>query len=74
MSAASSDTELTERFRPVFARIAEGTLERERSRLLPFEPIDWLREAGFVALRVPLGRLRPADDRKRHHGVRCRTR
>lgn len=44
---------LTERFRPVFARIAAGTSQRESDRALPYEPVQWLREAGFGALRVP---------------------
>ncbi|EJM11361.1 acyl-CoA dehydrogenase [Pseudomonas sp. GM18] len=53
----SSDTEyqaLAERFRPIFARIAAGALEREQSRSLPFEPVKWLKEAGFGAVRVPV--------------------
>ncbi|WP_296263710.1 acyl-CoA dehydrogenase family protein [Pseudomonas sp. UBA6562] len=45
---------LAARFRPLFARIAEGSLERERTRTLPFEPIRWLKEAGFGAVRVPV--------------------
>lgn len=44
---------LAERFRPIFARIAEGAVERERERSLPYEPIRWLKEAGFGAVRVP---------------------
>lgn len=44
--------ELAGRFRPVFARIAEGALEREHRRELPFEQVGWLRDAGFGALRV----------------------
>jgi alkylation response protein AidB-like acyl-CoA dehydrogenase len=44
---------LAERFRPIFARIAEGAVARERTRGLPYEPIDWLRRAGFGALRIP---------------------
>lgn len=44
---------LAARFRPVFARIAEGALERERTRTLPYAPVQWLREAGFGAVRVP---------------------
>ncbi|GAA3680889.1 acyl-CoA dehydrogenase family protein [Arthrobacter ginkgonis] len=44
---------LAARFRPVFDRIAEGALERERHRELPYEPVRWLVEAGFTALRVP---------------------
>lgn len=45
---------LKARFRPVFDRIAEGALRRERERILPFEEIGWLRESGFTALRVPV--------------------
>lgn len=44
---------LAARFRPIFARIAEGTVERERNRALPYEPIEWLKKAGFGAVRVP---------------------
>lgn len=40
-------------FRPIFERIAAGTLEREAQRILPREPIQWLKQAGFGALRVP---------------------
>lgn len=40
-------------FRPIFARIAEGSIARERTRTLPTEPIRWLKEAGFGALRIP---------------------
>lgn len=45
---------LKARFRPLFARIAEGAVRRERERILPFEEIGWLKEAGFTALRVPV--------------------
>jgi alkylation response protein AidB-like acyl-CoA dehydrogenase len=50
---AASYTELAERFAPVFDRIAEGALERELGRTLPFEQVTWLKEAGFGRLRVP---------------------
>ena len=33
--------------------IAEGAPEREADRRLPFEQVEWLREAGFGKLRVP---------------------
>ncbi|BCT74680.1 acyl-CoA dehydrogenase [Sinomonas cyclohexanicum] len=49
----ASYAELTERFAPVFARIAEGALERELGRTLPFEHVGWLKEAGFGRIRVP---------------------
>lgn len=45
--------ELAERFRPIFARIAEGAVARERTRTLPYAEVDWLRQAGFGALRIP---------------------
>ncbi|BCT33239.1 acyl-CoA dehydrogenase family protein [Pseudomonas protegens] len=45
---------LAERFRPIFQKIAAGAVEREHSRTLPYEPIQWLKEAGFGALRVPV--------------------
>ncbi len=45
--------ELAARFRPVFARIAEGAVAREQSRTLAYEPVAWLREAGFGAVRIP---------------------
>ncbi|ATN36581.1 monooxygenase (plasmid) [Rhizobium sp. ACO-34A] len=44
--------DLLEKYGPVFRRIAEGTLERERNRQLPHEQIAWLKEAGFPAVRV----------------------
>ncbi|WP_454873683.1 acyl-CoA dehydrogenase family protein [Paraburkholderia xenovorans] len=47
------DDPLTRRFAPVFARIAEGALEREQRRELAYEPVEWLREAGYTRLRVP---------------------
>ncbi|MFC6340135.1 monooxygenase [Pseudomonas sp. CCM 7891] len=45
---------LATRFRPIFARIAEGAVARERERALPYEQIQWLKEAGFGAVRVPV--------------------
>ncbi|WP_354181366.1 acyl-CoA dehydrogenase family protein [Arthrobacter sp. UYP6] len=46
---------LAARFRPVFARIAAGSLDRELTRTLPFEPVQWLKDAGFGAVRLPAG-------------------
>lgn len=54
LSTGTDYERLAARFRPIFARIAEGSVERERSRSLPFEPIRWLKEAGFGAVRVPV--------------------
>ncbi|KTT13125.1 monooxygenase [Pseudomonas oryzihabitans] len=53
-SAAPDYEQLAARFRPIFARIAEGALERERTRTLPYAPVAWLKEAGFGAVRVPV--------------------
>jgi alkylation response protein AidB-like acyl-CoA dehydrogenase len=52
-TAAPTDAELAARFGPIFARIAEGALEREHQRSLPYEAVGWLRAAGFGALRIP---------------------
>ncbi|MBH2018438.1 MAG: monooxygenase [Burkholderiales bacterium] len=54
LSIGTDYERLASRFRPIFARIAEGAVERERSRSLPYEPIKWLKEAGFGAVRVPV--------------------
>jgi alkylation response protein AidB-like acyl-CoA dehydrogenase len=40
-------------FRPIFRRIREGAAQRERNRVLPFAEIQWLKEAGFGAVRAP---------------------
>ncbi|MFC5694766.1 acyl-CoA dehydrogenase family protein [Pseudomonas sp. GCM10022186] len=53
LSAPPADDELLVRFTPIFARIHEGALQREERRELAHEPVAWLREAGFGALRVP---------------------
>lgn len=49
---ADYDT-LAERFRPLFARIREGAIQRELKRQLPTEQLQWLKDSGFTALRVP---------------------
>ncbi|WGK59268.1 acyl-CoA dehydrogenase family protein [Pantoea sp. SS70] len=52
--ATGTDYEaLAAHFRPIFARIAEGTVARERERTLPHQPISWLKEAGFGTVRIP---------------------
>lgn len=45
---------LAERFRPIFARIRETSVPRERERELAYDAVRWLAEAGFGALRVPV--------------------
>lgn len=44
---------LKEHFQPLFDRIAEGALERELHRRLPYEQVRWLADAGFTKLQVP---------------------
>lgn len=46
--------ELAARFRPIFDRIAENAVSRDMGRKLPHDEIDWLKDAGFSALRVPV--------------------
>jgi alkylation response protein AidB-like acyl-CoA dehydrogenase len=50
---APSYAELADRYRPIFAKIAEGAVEREQNRELAHEAVNLLREAGFGALRIP---------------------
>jgi long-chain alkane monooxygenase len=52
-NGAPSDGELIDRFQPIFDRIARDAVQREQKRELAFEPVAWLREARFGALRVP---------------------
>jgi alkylation response protein AidB-like acyl-CoA dehydrogenase len=44
--------ELRAHFEPVFAKIAEGNVERERDRVFPHEQVKLLNEAGFGTLRI----------------------
>jgi alkylation response protein AidB-like acyl-CoA dehydrogenase len=53
LSGEARYTALSARFQDVFARIAEGAVERESNRVLPFEPVAWLKESGFTTIRVP---------------------
>lgn len=45
---------LANKYRPIFDKIAQGTLQREKERILPFEQIQWLKQAGFGAVRIPV--------------------
>ena len=59
MSTSTDTTEveydtLAEIFRPIFHRIAEGALEREKEQRLGYAEIKELTDAGFGALRVPV--------------------
>ncbi len=51
---STTDSDLDAIFGPIFERIAQGAVEREIDRRLPFEEVAWLREAKFGALRVPV--------------------
>jgi len=53
LSSPPRDEELSERFIPIFSRIAEGAVQREENRELPYESVAWLRDAGLGALRIP---------------------
>ncbi|QEI04529.1 acyl-CoA dehydrogenase [Pigmentiphaga aceris] len=54
MPATPSDKQLADRFHPVFDRIADSAVQREQDDTRPFEAVQWLREAGFGTLRVPV--------------------
>jgi alkylation response protein AidB-like acyl-CoA dehydrogenase len=53
LDGAPALEELSERFAPVFAKIAAAAPEREADRRLPYEEVEWLRQAGFGKLRIP---------------------
>lgn len=54
-NASAVNTEnLQQRFADVFARIADTAVAREQTRELAFEAVQWLRDARFGALRVPV--------------------
>lgn len=54
LSRGADYERVASRFRPIFERIAEGAVARERTRTLPHEQIVWLKQAGFGAVRVPV--------------------
>lgn len=51
---AASYEQVANKYRPIFKHIAEGALQREIDRHLPFESIQRLKQAGFGAVRVPV--------------------
>ncbi|MDH4989607.1 acyl-CoA dehydrogenase [Aquamicrobium lusatiense] len=51
--ATAREEDLLKRFQPVFDRIAEGNIERERNRTFPYEQVQWLKDADFALVRVP---------------------
>lgn len=46
--------ELAAHFRPIFERIRATTKEREKNHVLAYEQLQWLKEAGFTRLRLPV--------------------
>lgn len=50
----TTSTRLAEVFGPIVRRIAEGAVDRERARELPFDEVARLKAAGFGTLRVPV--------------------
>ena len=54
LSLGIDELKLTHKYRPIFEKIAAGAVQRETDRQLPFEQIQWLKEAGFGAVRVPI--------------------
>lgn len=52
-AATAQEEALVARFQPLFDRIAEGNVERERHRTFPYEQVQWLKDADFALLRVP---------------------
>jgi alkylation response protein AidB-like acyl-CoA dehydrogenase len=53
-TADTTYSDVAERFEPIFAEIASGTVARERNRELPYQAVEDLRAAGFGSLRVPI--------------------
>src|SRR5471032_317457 len=54
LSVGADYESVARRFRPIFERIAEGAVERDQLRTLPYHQIAELKQAGFGALRVPV--------------------
>src|SRR5690606_31677779 len=52
--AETSTAELLALFRPIFDRIAVGAVERDTTRRNAHEEVEWLKQARFGALRVPV--------------------
>jgi alkylation response protein AidB-like acyl-CoA dehydrogenase len=51
--ATARTAELHARFHPLFERVAEGNVERERDRVFPHEQVRWLIDAGLGTIRIP---------------------
>lgn len=54
LSLAIDYEQVAQQFRPIFKKIAASATEREARRILPREEIQWLKSAGFGAVRVPV--------------------
>jgi len=54
LSISADYEKVASKYRAIFEKIAQGVVEREQQRILPYEQIDWLKHAGFGALRVPV--------------------
>ncbi len=53
LALGADEQKLQQKYRPIFEKIAAGAVDRETARQLPFEQIQWLKQAGFGAVRVP---------------------
>ncbi|MGK5683936.1 acyl-CoA dehydrogenase family protein [Actinoplanes sp. URMC 104] len=54
--ATATDAGLSAEFQPVFDRIAEGNVAREKARIFPHEQVQWLKDAGLGRIRIPVER------------------
>lgn len=54
LSVGADYEKVANRFRPIFEKIAQGAIQREKERILPFEPIQWLKEAKLVLYEYPV--------------------
>ncbi len=54
LSISADYEKVAAKYRPIFEKIAEGVVEREKNRILPYEQINLLKQAGFGAARVPV--------------------
>lgn len=55
-SPTARDEDLKGTFQPIFEKIGEGSLEREKGRVFPHEQVRWLNDAGFGTVRIPVER------------------
>jgi len=53
LSLGADFEKLSGKFRPIFAKIAEKAVEREKKRSLPYDEVRLLKEAGLGAVRIP---------------------